>query len=347
MKQKYFGVRLVLFAIISFLFFNVSTAKADSCQYGIICIYKGCVTSTCKSASSGTGLQYNATILGVVYRCDSHSTSISDCEEFESWAYLAENNIDSDASGVAEEVNNWVNYDSMFGGPSDSNYYSVNLKMQGYFSSRTSYYCPSMYGSYSTAVINGGYYFSNGSGTSLTYMSQSSSTCISEDDSDSDVHSQLVELVTGATEDAYNVDTVSDYIDSLTETDSSDSDGSIIEKIVAWGSSTLGLDYDLSSDSCSLISAEVREFLGDVFSYMSIIGIVILVIMTGINVVKVITASEDDALKGFLKNLWKRIVCLIILLLLPMLVTFIIQVVNGVADIWGVNSDDPLCSITE
>ena len=125
------------------------------------------------------------------------------------------------------------------------------------------------------------------------------------------------------------------------------SDGSIIEKIIAWGGTTLGLDYDLSSNSCSLITDGVRDFLHDVFFYMSIIGIVILVIMTGINVVKVITASEDDALKGFLKNLWKRIVCLIILLLLPMLVTFIIQVVNGVATIWGVNSDDPLCSITE
>lgn len=128
---------------------------------------------------------------------------------------------------------------------------------------------------------------------------------------------------------------------------STTSDGSIIAKIAAWGNSVLGLDYDLDSDSCSLIGSDLREFLSDVFFYMSIIGIVILVVMTGINLVKVVTAGEDDALKNFMKNLWKRIVCLIILLVLPVLVTFIIQVVNGVANIWGVNSDDPLCSITE
>lgn len=130
--------------------------------------------------------------------------------------------------------------------------------------------------------------------------------------------------------------------------DDLDDGGSIIQAILNWGKSGDSTRYDSgASDPCDLISGEIRTLLHDIFFYISIAGIIILVVMTAISLVKVITASEDEALRNFLKGLWKRIICLIILLLLPTLVTFIIQIVNNVAPGLGIRSDNPLCNVTE
>lgn len=122
----------------------------------------------------------------------------------------------------------------------------------------------------------------------------------------------------------------------------------IIDNILSWGASEDSNTYDGSTgDPCALISNKVQDLLHKVFLFISIGGIIILVVMTAISLVKVITASEDNALSNFLKGLWKRIICLIILLLLPVLVTFLIQVVNGIGVAWNINSNDPLCGITK
>lgn len=133
-----------------------------------------------------------------------------------------------------------------------------------------------------------------------------------------------------------------------TVNDANEDRNNIIDAILDWGNSGDETKYSQAADDpCNIISGDLRNLLHEIFLYISIAGIIILVAMTSISLVKVITASEDNALSNFLKGLWKRIICLIILLLLPMLITFIIQVVNGAGKIWGVNSDDPLCSITE
>lgn len=130
--------------------------------------------------------------------------------------------------------------------------------------------------------------------------------------------------------------------------ESSVSDEAIINSIFNWGNSDDSTKYsDEGVDPCALINGEIRQILHDVFLFISIGGIIILVVMTSISLVKVITASEDEALRNFLKGLWKRIICLIILLILPVLVTFIIQLVNNVAPSLGINSDNPLCNVTE
>ncbi len=302
-----------------------------SCDYGVICKYS--LSGITRTAG---GYNYTNAYFGVYYQCSDNSKSLSECSSFTSQGYVSL--MSYSANSVAEELT-ISNSSDVFG--------SVTTSFKDHFSSNNQFMCPTIY--YKGGSVSVSFYYQSNlpaiGSSNIKTAALKENWCI-EQNSTVDWNSIIEEVDAGAANsgaELYNNESGDDIRDS----DDDDSDGSIIEKIVAWGSSTLGLDYDLSSDSCSLISAEVREFLGDVFSYMSIIGIVILVIMTGINVVKVITASEDDALKGFLKNLWKRIVCLIILLLLPMLVTFIIQVVNGVADIWGVNSDDPLCSITE
>lgn len=137
--------------------------------------------------------------------------------------------------------------------------------------------------------------------------------------------------------------------DSLEEESDSVGDGSIIEAILQWGmGSGSGTKYSGdAADPCDLISGDIQELLHKIFFGISVAGIIILVVMTAVSLAKVITASEDEALRNFFKGLWKRLICLIILLLLPMIVTFIIQLVNNAAPGLGIRSDNPLCNITE
>lgn len=122
----------------------------------------------------------------------------------------------------------------------------------------------------------------------------------------------------------------------------------IIDAIMKWGKSDDETKYDKDSvDPCALISGGTLDLLQKVFMFISVAGIIILVVMTAISLIKVITASEDNALSNFLKGFWKRIICLIILLLLPTIITFLIQVVNGVGVAWNINSDNPLCDVTK
>ncbi len=105
--------------------------------------------------------------------------------------------------------------------------------------------------------------------------------------------------------------------------------------------------YKNDVDSCALISGNVQTLLHDVFLYICIAGIIILIVMTIINLIKVITGADDNLLKNFAKSLKTRIICLIILLILPTIVTFAIQVINGQASAFGFNSNNPLCGITK
>lgn len=130
--------------------------------------------------------------------------------------------------------------------------------------------------------------------------------------------------------------------------DANEDRNNIIEAIFNWGKKDSDTHYDgVSGNPCALINGEVRDLLHQVFLGISIGGIIILIVMTAISLIKVITASEDNALSNFIKGLWKRIICLIILLLLPTIITFLIQVVNGVGVAWNINSGNPLCDITE
>ena len=84
--------------------------------------------------------------------------------------------------------------------------------------------------------------------------------------------------------------------------------------------------------------------LNTIFTWISIGGIILVIVMTCISGIKVITGTED-AIKDFAKGLKVRIICLVVLLLAPVIVNFAIQTVNGVGNIAGVNQDDPLCGV--
>ncbi len=104
--------------------------------------------------------------------------------------------------------------------------------------------------------------------------------------------------------------------------------------------------YKSDVDSCSLISGEVKEILDEVFLGISVAGIVIVVITTAISLIKVITGADENLFKNFLKGLKTRILCLILLFLLPAIVTFAISTINGIAPAFGFSANNPLCGIT-
>lgn len=138
--------------------------------------------------------------------------------------------------------------------------------------------------------------------------------------------------------------TISEYIEKVKDLSSSELD---INKIKEYYNKDNTQKYKSDVDSCALISGDVQTLLHDVFLYICIAGIIILIVMTIINLIKVITGADENLLKNFAKSLKTRIICLIILLILPTIVTFAIQVINGQASAFGFNADNPLCGITK
>ena len=111
-----------------------------------------------------------------------------------------------------------------------------------------------------------------------------------------------------------------------------------------WSNATNSSNYSNDSGNCNLIDDDLKNLLNTIFTWVSIGGIILVVIMTCISGIKVITGTED-AIKDFAKGLKVRIICLVVLLLAPVIVNFAIQTVNGIGNIAGVNQDDPLCGV--
>ncbi len=102
-----------------------------------------------------------------------------------------------------------------------------------------------------------------------------------------------------------------------------------IDGIMQWGQTgDINLDGKENID-CNVISGNLKDFLNWLFWILCVIGIVLLIIMTAIEFIKVITGQDDEGIKKALKHSLIRIVCAVLLLLLPMLVNFIITVINN------------------
>ena len=96
------------------------------------------------------------------------------------------------------------------------------------------------------------------------------------------------------------------------------------------------------SEPKSLIS-----FLNKLFWIISILGIILLVIMTMVEFIKALTGSDDSGLiKGF-KHTLVRIVAVIILLLLPTIITFILTLVNRYSDYKIGDDGNVICGVGE
>ena len=322
--------------VLSAFFTGFANVNADvTCDYGIQCKY------SLKNfrESVGGGYQMGGGYLYVVFQCADNSKSFSECSSFSSKAAASKQDMSANAffetGGNPGEEITITNYSDLFG--TKANDFKDKFNINNKFS------CPVMYynGDGNSNKITLGFEnfaYNNMGRMAFTAEPLAEFYCINKGQNvdDDDLQDQ-------ATEDASNA-----YADEeLGKNNNTFSDIGIIGAIKEWGNDNLDdTEFD-NVDPCALISGETQKLLHQVFLFISIAGIMILVVMTAISLVKVITASEDNALSNFLKGLWKRIICLIILLLLPVIITFLIQVVNGVGVAWNINSDNPLCNVTE
>ena len=137
-------------------------------------------------------------------------------------------------------------------------------------------------------------------------------------------------------------------IKNLNETAKKEATGDLpnTEAIRNYWNNKSGANYGNEQGDCSLIDSSMQSLLNTIFTWVSIIGIILVVALSILDGIKAIAGTEDGFI-NFLKGLKTRIICLIVLLLAPVIVTFAIQTINGVANIAGVNSDDPLCGVGE
>lgn len=325
---------IYIFVFLLCFLFTQNVNAATTCEYGIQCKY----ALDGLRDSVGGGHYMGGGYLYVVFQCEDNSKTYSECSRFTVKAAASKQDMSGNAlhetgGNPGEEIEITDNSDII---PSNVNDY------KSYFSNNDRFVCPTLYYLGSGGLRVKFQKFGEGMNRiSWTAEPLSGTTCIDKDESvDEDA------MQDQATEDAGHA-----HADSASGKNDEKDDGideGIIQSILDWAGLESSTRYELNEvDPCAIISGDIQQLLHTVFLFISVAGIIILIVMTIISVVKVITASEDDALSNFLKGLWKRIICLIILLLLPVIVTFLIQVVNGAGAIWGVNSDNPLCNITE
>ena len=104
--------------------------------------------------------------------------------------------------------------------------------------------------------------------------------------------------------------------------------------IINWGNLISGSGYyniNDVGDACNSIS-EILSYLSKLLWLICVAAIIFLVVMTAINFIQAIVGSEEDKLLKAFKNLKTRIIVLIILLLLPTIVTFAINIYNSNAE---------------
>lgn len=102
-----------------------------------------------------------------------------------------------------------------------------------------------------------------------------------------------------------------------------------VNKIKKWGKQKTKTESK-QEGSCDVINSDLRDFLKDFLGIISIVGIILLLLMTAMEFVKVITSSEEDSLRTAFKHTIIRIFCAILLLLLPTIVGAVINVINKV-----------------
>ncbi len=348
-----------------------SGGNSGTCTTGVVCRYSFCGMRDSSQAGQNGNLAQscpqstNQVFLDIVFRCSDPNKSVSDCSSFVSWAYHYKN-----TNGESCEEPQYGNYDYIF--KHTDSYLKKSFKNRGEF------YCPQITASISTSLSGDKYNYGYVKDGNADYDASNPDsakawkdmptgrkirggvlTCIDDSTDLNQVRTETEQSCSGAV-----VDSVESSIENNKEIlglDEEEDDHSgvdcskeenkdtIICSIYAWGMDLTG-DTKYSgdaSDPCDLITGDIQKLLHKIFFGISVAGIIILVVMTAISLAKVITASEDEALRNFFKGLWKRLICLIILLLLPMIVTFIIQLVNNVAPSLGIKSDNPLCNVTE
>lgn len=135
---------------------------------------------------------------------------------------------------------------------------------------------------------------------------------------------------------------VQDVVDDAND----DREGPNTEYIQNWAKENGYNDVYELGDPCSIISDDLLRLLQNAFFLISVIGIILVVAMTALSFVKAVVGSDDEKLRDALKHLVTRIIVIIILLLLPMILDFIISIINTTGEV-SINKDgDVFCDVT-
>lgn len=96
------------------------------------------------------------------------------------------------------------------------------------------------------------------------------------------------------------------------------------------------------ADGCAIFDAETWNFIWRIYNMIVIIGVILTVVLGLLDFTGAVTSQEDGALKKASGKFMKRVISIAVIFLLPVLITFILNIVPNGA-IPGIEGDDPLC----
>ena len=316
--------------VLGILFVNISGVNAvpntvtddggssnnGGCTYGVICQYQFC------SDPSITDCDYNyqTAIVQVAYRCSESDKTVKNCNVFTAQTGGCKNNgtssmqIGFNVNGISDRAP--LDFtDELYG--EDTNASPINFA--GYFK-KNGYNCPPI-----KVSGSGNNYSANYSGNETGMIYGKSVGCISQGQQNLDLQGKACEQT-----DSILQDSLEQQIDDVE--DAVDPDGILVDikKIVDWANNSDWTIDDLG-DPCNIIKGELVDFLKTAFWIISIAGIILVVVMTAISFIKAIVGSDDEKFRDAIKHLYTRIIVIIILLLLPVLLSFIIDLINNMA----------------
>lgn len=187
------------------------------------------------------------------------------------------------------------------------------------------------------------------------YTGNASKIYLSIGQKDGATHLKLVDdesEIVNEDDESFNSDSdYEDVIDVDDKYDDNDNSGGSVDTSVIMDWANIENEYDLGDvgDPCSIINTNLKNLLSNVFWFISIAGIILVVVMTAISFIKAIVGSDDEKFKTAFSHLITRLIVVFILLLLPMFLTFIINIINdNMGGTVKVGADgDVFCDITK
>lgn len=348
MKKNIIFVLLV----VSILFVNINGVKAvpntstddggssnnGACTYGIICQYEFCSDTSITNCD----FNYQKAIAQVAFRCDGTDSTASACNKFTSQQGACKangagegsamkinfsvNNVGSEAlSGDAVycyenslDQNDLLDNDKYNKCLSETASIPANTFMN-YFK-KNGYKCPPLKISGSGNNFSGNY---SSSGSGVIYGV--SVGCVSRGNQNLSLEENACKVADDLVEDA-----VHQQIEDVQDATGTNGETVNIQNIKDWAANA-GYDIDSLGDPCTIISPSLQKILSSAFWFISVAGIILVVVMTAVSFIKAITGSDDEKFRDAIKHLYTRIIVVIILLLLPMLLTFIVDLINRTA----------------
>lgn len=306
--MKRLSILILLFFV---MFINVNNANAESIttQDGFArCIYTGTV-------QDGVG-NYVASAISVVIRVYRDTGGV-----VRSYANMrcSESYTEMNAGGAAMSSCPINNYNDLF--------HHAQEKLYPTFG-EGSWRCP---GEIYVNVVP--QYPGNGGNISLT--SQNGYTKISLNSKYSQMENEAVSFESDDDSgDFVKVGSVADAVqDAYDEANGNrtDVDSDVMVNTIAEWAADQGYNIDSIGDPCNIISPNLRSLLNTIFWAISIVGVILVVVMTALSFIKAIVGSDDEKFRDAFRHLLTRIIVVIVLLLLPAILSFIITLINDSA----------------